>query len=457
MVCRSCGLADVLLSAIDEEEEEEEEESNGLNSDEDVDSVMTDDKTQHKRKRDALNEFLISSTPPTAETNAVDSVRRLRSDSHRPEVDEAAAVKVAPNVTKHKPLEVSKDAFSGAVENISHCVECPKMEVDSETELEDDIEYYKQLYTVPAHAAWFDWDSVHPIEQEGVPVRRGEEEGVDPEFYQKCRNTMIDKFREKSHRRLSFSDIRRKLSGNVDEMKRIYDFLMKWGLINYFPASSSHVAKKAKGAVDDGISVSVPSSAPPLIHFSNSVTLPEMDAAVTHGNELAFSLLNKPNKYGKTVTDANSQPGAVRCSAMPWIECTDTYYHCITQPDIDLCQQAYSEGRFPNGTSAKDYIKVNALASAKTDVNGWTDQETLLLLEAIEMYKDDWAEIAEHVATKSQLQCAMHWLTMSIEDDNIDDLLRLPEQRAFQASDEDFMKRLPFADARNPVMAQVRH
>ena len=39
------------------EEEEDEEESNEMNSDEDVDSVLTDEKAMHKRKRDALNEY----------------------------------------------------------------------------------------------------------------------------------------------------------------------------------------------------------------------------------------------------------------------------------------------------------------------------------------------------------------------------------------------------------------
>ena len=34
----------------------------------------------------------------------------------------------------------------------------------------------------------------------------------------------------------------------------------------------------------------------------------------------------------------------------------------------------------------------------------WTDQETLLLLEGLELFKENWAEIAEHVGTKSQVR-----------------------------------------------------
>ena len=46
----------------------------------------------------------------------------------------------------------------------------------------------------------------------------------------------------------------------------------------------------------------------------------------------------------------------------------------------------------------------------------WTDQETLLLLEALELYKENWNEIAEHVATKTKAQCILHFIQMPIED-----------------------------------------
>lgn len=32
----------------------------------------------------------------------------------------------------------------------------------------------------------------------------------------------------------------------------------------------------------------------------------------------------------------------------------------------------------------------------------WTDMDTLLLLEGLELYGDNWAEISDHVGTKSQ-------------------------------------------------------
>ncbi|XP_062510005.1 SWI/SNF complex subunit SMARCC1-like isoform X2 [Corticium candelabrum] len=46
----------------------------------------------------------------------------------------------------------------------------------------------------------------------------------------------------------------------------------------------------------------------------------------------------------------------------------------------------------------------------------WTNQETLLLMEALEMYKDDWNKVAEHVRSRTQDECILHFLRLPIED-----------------------------------------
>ena len=47
------------------------------------------------------------------------------------------------------------------------------------------------------------------------------------------------------------------------------------------------------------------------------------------------------------------------CNAMPWVDCTALRYHCTKLPDIDLCPEAYAEGRFPPGCTARDFIKLD--------------------------------------------------------------------------------------------------
>jgi hypothetical protein len=48
------------------------------------------------------------------------------------------------------------------------------------------------------------------------------------------------------------------------------------------------------------------------------------------------------------------------CNAMPWVDCTALRYHCTKMPDVDLCPEAFAEGRFPPGCTAKDFIRIEA-------------------------------------------------------------------------------------------------
>lgn len=82
-----------------------------------------------------------------------------------------------------------------------------------------------------------------------------------------------------------------------------------------------------------------------------------------------------------------------------------------------LCSECYHEGRFVIGHSSMDFIKIDPTKECGDhDGDSWTDQETLLLLEALEIYNDCWNEIAEHVGTKSKAQCILHFLRLPIED-----------------------------------------
>jgi len=50
--------------------------------------------------------------------------------------------------------------------------------------------------------------------------------------------------------------------------------------------------------------------------------------------------------------------------------------------------------------SSLDFVHMDSSKVPGVSGSKWTDQETLLLLEALEPYKENWNEIAEHVATK---------------------------------------------------------
>src|SRR5690606_15980924 len=53
----------------------------------------------------------------------------------------------------------------------------------------------------------------------------------------------------------------------------------------------------------------------------------------------------------------------------------------------------------------------------------WSDQETLRLLEALEMYGESWKEVSQHVQTKSPHECVLQFLRLPIEDPYLEDQL----------------------------------
>ena len=56
------------------------------------------------------------------------------------------------------------------------------------------------------------------------------------------------------------------------------------------------------------------------------------------------------------------------------------------------------------------------------DNGNWSDHETLLLLEALEIHGDNWAEVSEFVGTKSKAQCISQFIGLSIEDRFFEDM-----------------------------------
>lgn len=72
--------------------------------------------------------------------------------------------------------------------------------------------------------------------------------------------------------------------------------------------------------------------------------------------------------------------------------------------------------------SPSDFILMEPAEAPGVGSGKWTDQETLLLLEALEIFKENWNEIAEHVATKTKAQCMLHFLQMPIEDAFLDQI-----------------------------------
>lgn len=92
---------------------------------------------------------------------------------------------------------------------------------------------------------------------------------------------------------------------------------------------------------------------------------------------------------------------------------------------------------------SSDFIIMESVESRGASGGSWTDQETLLLLEGLELYSMNWNEIAEHVATKAKDQCMLHFFQMPIEDsfleggDGLDGILSGNKEMDSNANDKD--------------------
>lgn len=109
-------------------------------------------------------------------------------------------------------------------------------------------------------------------------------------------------------------------------------------------------------------------------------------------------------------------------------DCTKVRYHCTQHADMDLCPDCYSERKYPSTMQPRDFIQMTATpldseeGGAPNDPLVWSESENLLLLEALEMYGENWAMVAEHVDSKSAVQCVLQLLRLPIEDDFLEDL-----------------------------------
>ncbi|KAK9817370.1 hypothetical protein WJX74_007089 [Apatococcus lobatus] len=291
----------------------------------------------------------------------------------------------------------------------------------------------KELYRVPAHAAWFSYTSIHDLEQKALPeFFNGQAASKTPKVYQEYRNFMINKYREDQSRRLTFTDARTLLAGDVNGILRVWTFLDSWGLINF--SAKERPPADSLGPAPFQLA---PSGAPAELKVGASPSPESMDAvlklpptsladglvAATRGGGDTLRLATRRDVYGRVATQAPGRQVRYFCNAMPWVECTACRYHCTKYPDVDLCPAAYADGHFPADCSSKDFVRIDQdELSGATGGGPWSDQETLLLLEGLELYGDSWGQISEHVGNRSQVQCIMHFLQLPIEDQFLDTL-----------------------------------
>lgn len=258
---------------------------------------------------------------------------------------------------------------------------------------EDNVTEQTHHIIIPSYAAWFDYNCIHEIERRALPeFFNGKNRSKTPEIYLAYRNFMIDTYRLNPQEYLTSTSCRRNLTGDVCAVMRVHAFLEQWGLINYQVDADSRP---------------LPMGPPPTPHFNVLADTPSGLVPLHHRPQQvpnAQQMLNFPDKLKDRPTDMQNF-----------------------------------------GLRTDMYSKKNAKPSKGG--REWTEQETLLLLEALEMYKDDWNKVSEHVGSRTQDECILHFLRLPIEDPFLESTEATMGPLAYQP--------VPFSQSGNPVMSTV--
>nr|NVI75809.1 moira [Cucujiformia] len=255
------------------------------------------------------------------------------------------------------------------------------------------------------YAAWFDYNSIHEVEKRALPeFFNGRNKSKTPEIYLAYRNFMVDTYRLNPTEYITSTACRRNLAGDVCAIMRVHAFLEQWGLVNYQVDTDSRPT---------------PMGPPPTSHFHILSDTPSglqpVNPPKTPQPSAAKTLLDLDRTVDSKKTE-NGEP--------------------ISSFGLKLDQYAKKPAALRN-------------KSAASLTRDWTEQETLLLLEGLEMYKDDWNKVCEHVGSRTQDECILHFLRLPIEDPYLED----PE--AGGALGPLAYQPIPFSKAGNPIMSTV--
>ncbi|KAI9657251.1 MAG: hypothetical protein M1831_004440 [Alyxoria varia] len=349
---------------------------------------------------------------------------------------------------------------------------------------------------LPSYSKWFDMHRINKIEENALPeFFNGRNRSKTPAVYKDYRDFMINTYRLNPTEYLTFTACRRNLAGDVCAIMRVHACLEQWGLINY--------------QIDPETRPS--SIGPPFTgHFRLYVDTPRglqqfqpaVNATVTEGKPHAgtqqrlnqgipsSSDLNLPGRRniyepsGKDVTPATTgedgEAGAksledglkapkepIACYTCK-VDCTRDHWHnskshpestsgtLAAQRKYNICNTCYLGARFPGTMTSQDFTKQEYpdYESLEDKDKPWSDRETLLLLEGLEEFDDNWDEVAKHVGTRSREQCILKFLQLEVEDQYVAAETTEEGQKA-STGDPWYLRggRVPFTQGENPVMS----
>ncbi|CDJ41710.1 Related to swi/snf-related matrix-associated actin-dependent regulator of chromatin, subfamily c, member 1, related [Eimeria tenella] len=292
---------------------------------------------------------------------------------------------------------------------------------------------------VPSCSSWFSEGEISSVERDILPslftgssVLESERDGV----YVHLRQSLMDLYRQNPQKYLSFTECRQSIPGDAALLLRVYCFLDYWGLIN-FQAN--------------------PATVPSSVRRKREFLLKDMQSWSR------ASIYEKLQQHGAAAAAAAAaaETSAAPQGEGPWrcVSCGKIclYSYYILKPGgtagVSLgvmdscvwCLRCYAEGRYPHVLTSRNFVKVDLLiAGATADGSDWQLDEIERLIEAIELHKDDWDEVAEHVGGgRTPQQC-------------VERFIKLPTQEPFLEASKHVVsgtEQTPFSSFANPLLS----
>ncbi|GAA5969505.1 hypothetical protein JCM11641_008136 [Rhodosporidiobolus odoratus] len=318
---------------------------------------------------------------------------------------------------------------------------------------------------VPSYATWFSLATINPLERRSLPeFFNSKNRSKTPSIYKDYRDFMIHTYRLNPSEYLTVTACRRNLAGDVCAIMRVHAFLEQWGLINYQvdadtrpsslgPPFTGHFrilvdSPRGLAPLHPGTKPSDSSASPETLLRNDLIkTDPSRPATadVRLSSETAASLAEQAAAARDVALDPSRS--LKPCHTCGTTQPTARYSSVKDKGQIVLCTACYTEGRFPSSLHSGDFIRLEADPYAHAGTDRWSDQETLLLLEGLEMHEEDWDKVAEHVGTRTKEQCIVRFLKLPIEDPFL-------EQSQAELGPLRYAT-LPFDKTDNPVLSVV--
>ncbi|EPS62444.1 hypothetical protein M569_12346, partial [Genlisea aurea] len=245
-------------------------------------------------------------------------------------------------------------------------------------------------YAVPSHSSWFSWNDIHEVERLSLTeFFNGSSITRSPRVYKEYRDFIITKYRENPSRKLTFTEVRKSLVGDIS--------LLLKGRVKVEEGAPYGV--RVVAAPNSMKSILMPPPPPSLLMNGGGIAGDVGDSGFRWPPLASYS-----DVYAELMREEKRNHVCGSCKEC----CNDSYYEDTKDATIFSCDKCFKAGNYGEGKTADDF----KLKDTKKQDGEWTEAETLLLLESVAKHGDDWELVARNVQTKSKQECILKLIAM---------------------------------------------